>query len=111
MKGFELSINRQKITATLEKGSFSIMASRMVNDDEEISQLVFSGFNPKSQEHHTWYKKKLEIGDEFSIKVIDVSHNSNPIHIEQKSSDSIIIEGKLKAYNALKKELENKGLI
>ena len=111
MKGFELNINGQIKVAALDKGNVSIITSRTVKNENEITNLIFSGLNYETNERFEWYRSSLDIGDEFTVKVIDVSNNSEPIKTEIVKPNSLIIEGKLRAYNSLKKELETLGVI
>ena len=111
MIGFELNIKGEKISAALPKGNVHIIADILNKEIEEI-RVVFAGLNSENYEQLYWYENSLKIGDEFTVKVVDISHSSKPTRIEKKEDvDLFITEGKLKTYNFLKKELEEKGLI
>jgi len=113
MIGFELNINGEKIAAGLEKGVVSIIATKLSVEFRESIDLDFTGLDISeegNEETLDWYKAKLKVGDELTRKVTDVLTNSNPIEIRKKSRDSEN-ERKLKSYNALRKELGEKGLI
>lgn len=113
MIGFELNINGEKIAAGLEKGAVSIIVTKLSEEYGNSIDLDFTGLDlsEKSDEQTMdWYKSKLKVGDELTIKVTEILTNSEPIEIRKKSHDSEN-ERKLKSYNALRKELGEKGLI
>ncbi len=64
-----------------------------------------------SQENITWLKSDLTENDTVIIKIKDIEVNSIPDSVEKLNRENSILEGKLKAYLALKNELEDKGLI
>ncbi|UNZ00323.1 hypothetical protein MQE36_08285 [Zhouia spongiae] len=77
-----------------------------------MAELIFTGYDRDNNNLLTWFsKKELNIGDEFSIKVVDVLNNSKPENIKPMMVNENIIEQKLKSYKTLKKELEALRLI
>jgi outer membrane receptor for ferrienterochelin and colicin len=113
MTGFELNVNGEKISAGLERGVISIIVTKVSDEFIDSIDLDFTGLNSSekgNEETIDWYKSKLDIGDELTIKVKDVLTNSSPLEIRKKNRESEN-ERKLKSFHALKKELENKGLI
>ncbi len=113
MIGLELTVNGQKVSAALEDGVVSIIVTKILNDFLDSINLDFTGLNTaKSDCHETikWHSANLKVGDELIIKIKDISENSTPIEIKERSIDSINEEN-LKSYYAQKKDLENKGLL
>ncbi len=113
MIGFELYVNGKKISAALEKGAVSIIATRLSDEIRDSIDLDFIGLNTAEADHDEiidWYKTSLKIGDELTIKVNVVSENSTPIEVKKKNCESPI-ERKLKSYYILKEELEKQGLV
>ena len=113
MIGFELNIKGEIISAALENGVVSIIATKVLSEMMDSIDLDFAGLNTTHTEYDEsidWYKTNLKEGDEFTVKVKNIVKNSKPKEIRKKKRNSII-ERKLKSYNALKKELEEKGFI
>ncbi len=113
MLGYELHIKDKIVSAALEKGVVSIIAT--THNDEVIRsiELSFGGLNTSKKENDEmidWYKTSLKEGDEFSVKVKDIIDNSPPCKLQEVKRKTID-ERKLASYEALKKELEEKGLI
>ena len=113
MIGFELDINHKVISASLEHGVVSIIATKATTKHMDSIDLDFTGLNitePGIEEYIDWYKTNLKVGDVLKIKVIDITKNTTPIEIRKRNRDSTI-EQKLNSYHALKKELGEQGLI
>jgi hypothetical protein len=115
MLGFELTIKGKIISAGVENGVVSLIATRVINESIDSINLDLTGLSLLDDVDNcaktiNWHSSELKLGDEISIKVIDIVDCSQPQSIIEKKTDSLI-EQKLKSYKALKKELENKGLI
>lgn len=113
MIGFELNINGEIISAGMDNGVVSIIATRLTDEYVDSIDLDFTGLNTSekgNEETIDWHKSKLKVGDEITIKVKEIITNSTPIEIRKKNRDSEN-ERKLKSYYTLKNELENKGLL
>jgi hypothetical protein len=112
MIGIELIIEKEVISASLPNGSIQILAHKVLGKKPNITELKFTGYKKETNEIITWFsKEELKLGDEFTIRVVDVLKNSNPIEIKPMISTEKIIEHKLRSYKALKKELESLDLI
>ncbi len=113
MLGFELTINGEKVSAALEHGVVSLITTQISKDGINSIELDLKGLDIaelNKDKKIDWYNKILNEGDEFSVKVKDIIDNSPPcklIEVKRKTRD----ERKLASYEALKKELEEKGLI
>ena len=113
MIGFELSVNGKIISAGLEQGVVSIIATKLSHEFTDSIDLDFTGLDTSqkgNEESIDWYKTKLKAGDVLTINVKDIEINSSPLEVRKKNRDSEN-ERKLQSYNALKKELEDNGLI
>lgn len=113
MIGFELDINGEVISASVEHGIISIIATKVSTNHMDSIDLDFTGLNTGelgNEEYIDWYKSNLKVGDELKIKVIDITKNTAPIEIRKRNRDSTI-DQKLKSYHALKKELGEQGLL
>ena len=113
MLGYELHINNKIVSASLEKGVVSIIATCHYDALICSIDLSFGGLNTSKKENDEmidWYKTSLNEGDEFTIKVKDILDNSTPFKLEEVKRKTIN-ECQLESYKALKKELEEKGLI
>ncbi len=111
MIGFELTINGIKKQAVLKNGVTSIIINRIITKEKDEINLDFGGFNSETNESIKFYRSSLKLNDEISIIVKDISSNSKPEKIEKIDPNQTILEGKLKAYKNLKKELTREGLI
>lgn len=107
MIGLELHTDKQVVSASLADGSIHAIVDVIRNK----SNLVLTGLDHNTEEGIVWYKKELEIGNEFILKIVDVKKNSIPIERRPKMSKKALTERKLKHYKALKKELEELDLI
>ncbi|QTD36468.1 hypothetical protein JL193_09905 [Polaribacter batillariae] len=113
MIGFELNINKKKISAALENGVVSIILTKLSDEFIDSIDLDFTGLNTSekgNEEALDWYKSQLKVGDELTIKVKDIPKNSLPKEVRKKNR-TLENERKLKTYRTLKKELEEQGLI
>ncbi len=97
----------------MENGVVSIILTKLSDEFIDSIDLDFTGLNTSekgNEEAIDWYKSSLKVGDELTIKVKDIELNTMPIEIRKKNR-GIENERKLKSYHALKKELEEQGLI
>ncbi len=111
MLGIELKINGEKIYASLENGVVSLITTQISKGTMNSIELDLKGLDTTEldrDETIDWYNKILNEGDEFSVKIKNITQNSEPRKSEKCNSD---IERKLKSYHLLKEELESKGLI
>ncbi len=111
MLGFELNINGAKISASLESGVVSLIATQIARDGCNSIELDLKGLDTSGlakDEMLDWYNAILKEGDEFHVKIKNIDNNSTPIKREERNSN---LEKKLKSYHLLKKELEDKGLL
>ena len=111
MIGFELVINGLSTLGGIDRGVTSINVNRVKDDERDEIDLFFGGFDTSSQQNKRWLMKDLKVGDEFVIKVVDISNQSTPDKIENVNQGDLLIDGKLRAYLALKKYLELAGVI
>jgi hypothetical protein len=111
MLGFELTINGEEISAALENGVVSLIATQMSRGMSNSVELDLRGLDTSGatqDEMIDWYSATLNDGDEVILKVKNITKNSMPQKREKRDSDD---ERKLKSYYLLKKELEDKELI
>lgn len=111
MIGFEIYINSETKKASLENGILSINLNRIKTTDQDKIDFSFGGYDPDSDKSFKWIEKSLSEGDKITIEVKIIEENSNPIEIKKRIPSDVMTEGKLRAYYALKKELEEKGLV
>lgn len=91
MIGFELNINGEKIAAGLGKGVVSIIVTKISDEFIDSIDLDFTGLDLSekgNEETLDWYKSKLKVGDELTIKVTEILTNSEPQEIRKKNRDS-----------------------
>ncbi len=111
MLGFELNINGVQISASLESGVVSLIATQIARDECNSIELDLKGLDTSGlakEEMVDWYNTILKEGDEFHVKIKNIDNNSAPIKRKERNSD---LEKKLKSYHHLKKELEDKGIL
>ena len=112
MIGIELIIEEKIISASIPNGSIQLLAHKVLGKKPNMIELKFTGYKKDTNEIITWFsKEELKLGDEFTIRVVDVLKNSKPIEIKPMISKEKVNEHKLRSYNALKKELESLNLI
>ena len=111
MLGFELHKKGEKINAALENGVVSIIATQISKGQLNTVELDLKGLDTSDVTYHEsvdWYYTELKEGDEFRVKVRDITTNSTP---RSKEKHDVDVKKKLKSYQLLKAELEDKGLI
>lgn len=112
MKGLKLFFKGKEIPAFVSNGSLHVIVGQKVDNDGECkTTLNFSGLDKDKNRFIDWYQSELFVEDRIIIEVIDTVEIFKPIKTRAIETDSVVTEGKLKAYYGLKKELEEKGLI
>ncbi|WP_035467675.1 hypothetical protein [Algoriphagus mannitolivorans] len=111
MQGIELIKGEERITGLIESGVVSLNLTVVSSNEKEEIFLNLSGRNATTNERLVWKEEELKIGDDFVVKIVDNGESSTPIKIDSSAPDDLILQGKLRAYSALKKELEQAGLI
>ncbi|MDX5339813.1 MAG: hypothetical protein LPK25_12340 [Cyclobacteriaceae bacterium] len=111
MQGFELIKGEERITGLIESGVVSLNLTAVTSNEKNEFFLNFSGRNVATNERLVWLEGALKIGDEIVVRVIEKEESSLPLMIENSNPDDLILQGKLRAYSVLKKELQEAGLI
>ena len=111
MIGFKVKVNLETKKAFLNNGIVSINLNQLKQNEQERSSIDFGGYDPETSTRYKWIDKKLVVGDKIVIEVAEILESSDPLEVIKIDSKDTVIEGKLRAYNALKKELEQEGLI
>ncbi|GIV36407.1 MAG: hypothetical protein KatS3mg032_0786 [Cyclobacteriaceae bacterium] len=111
MIGFELTINNVKKSASLNNGIISIILNRVKLPERDEIDIRFTGLDMNTQERIDWLTANITKNDKVIIEIKDIEENSTPQSIKKQDEENLILDGKLRAYKALKKELEIKGLI
>lgn len=110
MIGLELNINNDRTTVATQKGVITVNLSHVINEEENTLDLNVRGYNPDKKEHYSWKYLEMKKGDQVIIKVKEIDEISPPDDVKEViSSEDVILEGKLKAFNALKKDLQEAG--
>lgn len=90
MIGFELNVNGQVVSGSVEEGVFSIILTRRVmNQETDSIDLNFTGLDtgdPATHKMIDWYQSQMEIGDEISIKIKKISEISKPIEVRERGN-------------------------
>lgn len=98
MKGFDIYINNQKISAAVETGIVTII----INNKAEI---FVSGIDNRAFQNIRWLHKKLKYKDVIKITTSEIRENS--LHeIEQTDRQELLAK-----YFRLKKTLTEEGLL
>lgn len=111
MIGFELKNSKGKVLAAVEEGVVSLIFTRVSNQEKNELSLTLGGSDKANSKNLTWISRNLDLGEEFSIKVANFNAPSKPVKSTDLKSNDILLQGKLRAYYGLKKELEEAGLI
>jgi hypothetical protein len=91
MLGFELKIKGKKISAALENGVVSIIATQISKDQVNSLELDLKGLDSSDLtglESVDWYHAELKEGDEFTVTVRDISKSSSPQSRKKRDRDS-----------------------
>jgi hypothetical protein len=111
MIGFEIEIKNEKIFAALEDGVVSVIFTRIKDAKRDEIRLEIGGLNISSQENYNWLSENVSLGEEFTVRAIELNDSSKPLSVEHYPLEKLILDDKLKRYQNLKKELKEAGLI
>ncbi len=114
MIGLELAKDGKVIPAAVSRGNLLLCANIGFAENPNISQLEFRGVDYVKENRVTWYSiHELKIGDEFKVRITDVTENAIPLKVRPyvKRTDEEVLKIQLRQYEDLKKELEKLGLI
>ncbi len=115
MIGFEINIKGTTIFSGLENGVASIIATQISKNDTLSIDLNVSGLDTSDEnikKHIYWLDCPLKEGDSFTVNIKEIQEVSTPIDIKPTELNQEEENKKdLERYYALKKKLEDKGLI
>ena len=111
MKGFRLKTENQIVNAALDQGVVSLMFTRVSNKENDLIHLQLRGRDEIESRELLWVSQELQIGEHFTIEVIETAHPSEPKSSTKIDDEKLLLEDKLRAYHSLKKELEEAGII
>jgi len=111
MIGFELKSQKENISAGVEEGVTSVIFTRICSSERDEIHMVLGGTDKAQSKNLTWISRNILPGEEFVIKVSEFKIVSKPLKCIEMNSDNLILEGKLRAYHGLRKELEAAGMI
>ena len=86
MLGIELNIKGKQIVAALEKGVVSLITTQVSKDGVNSIDLDLKGLNTAEMDNDElidWCNVTLKDGDEFSVKIRDITENSEPVKIRK----------------------------
>ncbi|MDO4781717.1 MAG: hypothetical protein Q4A09_00695 [Capnocytophaga felis] len=86
MIGFELTNDNDVFAAALEKGTISVIISRVNLDTRNYVSLDFGGYDIESNAYPRWYEKNLHLGDKIIVKVKEIVENS-PAIIQENNQE------------------------
>ncbi|NMM49766.1 hypothetical protein [Marinigracilibium pacificum] len=70
-----------------------------------------SGLESDADEEFIWDTLTLSVGDKVEFEVVETDNVTIPNKVFKNESADLILKAKLDAYNKMKLELEEKGLI
>lgn len=111
MVGFEVTWNDSVTKLGVETGVTSLIFTRVKTVDRDQVDINGGGINSDLNEKIIWIAESLKVGDKFMVEVKEITEVSNPVKKELLNSNNEILQGKLRSYLAIKKELEENGLI
>ncbi len=111
MIGFKISHKNIVTKIGISNGVTTIHLTRVLLEDRDELDLYAGGLDKNLKRHVKWLRSELKLGDKIIIEVEDLDDLSDPIEIVQEDPDDVVLKAKLKSYKALKKELQEKGLI
>ena len=108
--GFEIELNGKKIVrAGLDCRHYVLScifnSLRRDRDESEELNIGVSGWDIKADQHVTWMREDLKLGDILSIKIIDDNFD-NPVACTERVSEEEIRKRKIDHYYWLKEELK-----
>jgi len=108
---FEIYVNNQLVSIagiTAEFGVVTAMTTWVNSHVIDHKDLTFtvSGLDSVEEQYLTWFEKKLDFGDEVTIKITDNRNISSPT-LKPKMSESESLESKISYFHRLKEELKD----
>lgn len=81
--GVELTLKGEKLSAVVEKGSIHLIVTVLNKDEKTEIDLDFLASNHSNDGDITkyWYKKTLQVGDEFTIEIKEIEKMTLPIQL------------------------------
>lgn len=111
MIGFEIKSQKESLIAALKDGAVSVIFSRISTDKKNEIHLSVGGLDIEKEEDHNWVSRNLELGEEFIVRIVEISDSSKPLKVGHYPIEKLLLEDKFKRYQNLKKELEEAGLV
>jgi hypothetical protein len=107
MRGFELTINGEKIEGAIGEGITSIVLSCKDNQ----YNINFGSMDNTGMLTYTWFSSDLKQGSKLKIVSKEVSVTLNPIDIRDYNNKEQMDKLELESYFKLRDELIKEGLI
>lgn len=81
--GIELTYKDEKLSAVVEKGSIHLIATVLTQKRNTEINLDFlaSNHSDNGKETKYWYKKTLQLGDEFTIEIKEIEKITLPVQL------------------------------
>ncbi len=115
MIGFEINVKGQTIFSAVENGVSSVIVTQISKEGTNSIDLNISALDTSDEQikkNIYWLDCPLEEGDTFTVKVKDLQEISDPLNVKVTEHNQEEEDKKnVKRYYALKKKLEDKGLI
>jgi hypothetical protein len=103
MLGFEVSFKEKVIQSSIDRGLMEVIfTSGGLNNNEYLFIWGLTSFHSMR-----WHSDNIEC-DKITVRIVDVSHNSELIMKKNRYKDD---EEMLQKYYELKQELEREGLL
>lgn len=111
MSGFRLKINNTVREVAVDNGIVSIVLNRIKHINRDEVNINVGGLDLEKEQDMNWLDQALSNGDVITIEVANVNESDTPARVQKHDIEDLVLEAKLKAYQALKKELESEGLL
>lgn len=81
--GIELNLKDEKLSAVVEKGSIHLITTVLNSEEKTEIDLDFlaSNYSDNGKETKYWYKKTLQLGDEFTIEIKEIEKITLPVQL------------------------------
>lgn len=81
--GIEFTLKGEKLSAVVEKGSIHLIATVLNKEEKTEIDLDFlaGNYSDSGEKVKYWYKKPLQLGDEFTIKIKEIEKMTLPIKL------------------------------
>lgn len=112
MPGLKINFQGDTYIASInEDGILTLIINLQLKDQNLSPDIQLTSYTTSNGVRSTWLNQQVDTGDRFYVEVVDDISPTKPKKVEVIDSEDTILQGKIRAYHMIKKELEALGHI